>query len=84
MKEELVMFSNSCSPISLLVDDSVLCLNIELNNFSRFLVFKVISKPENIIKTLPNEYLSYCPLLCRVDKILKELLKVLSITLYLQ
>ena len=73
-----------CCPTNcLLIGDSVLCLNIELNSFSRFLIFKVMSKPENIIKTQPNEYLSYCALLCGVDNILMKLLKVLSITLNL-
>lgn len=62
MEEEMLVFSNSCHWNSLLWGDSALCLNIELNNFSRFLKFKLVSKPENILKNQSNVCLSHCHL----------------------
>lgn len=48
---------------SLLLVDSVLCLNIGLNDFSRLLKLKLMSKPRNTLKSLSNELLSYGSLL---------------------
>lgn len=51
---------------SLLLGDSVPCLNIGLNDFSRLLKPKLMSKPRNTLKSPSNELLSYCSLLWRL------------------
>lgn len=58
-EEEILMLSNSCPWNSLLLGDSVLCLNIGLNDFSRLLKPKLMSKPRNTLKSLSNELSFY-------------------------
>lgn len=58
-EEEILMLSNSCPWNSLLLGNSVLCLNIGFNDFSRLLKPKLMSKPRNTLKSLSNELSFY-------------------------
>lgn len=72
-EEEMLVLSSLAPWNSLLLGDSVPCLNIGLNDFSRLLKPKLMSKPRNTLKSPSNELLSYCSLLWGLRDINNEI-----------